>query len=434
METIRYQFDRDIPVVAQADVVVVGAGPGGVCAGVMAARQGADTLVVERYGCPGGMAVFGEVSPFMFSHVGERALDRPVYIDWCRQMQQYRTADCRERFPFSEERAAGPVAKDEAMLAMEDLLLDAGARLLYHHTLADVIMEDGRIVAAVFLSKSGLCAVRGRVFVDSTGDGDLAALAGCSFEFGNAEGFCQPMTTCFKLSGVDTSRMPDRDAINALFDKAKQEGRIGCPRESVLWISSLEADTIHFNTTRVVRMNAVKGADLSAAEIEGRRQVRQYIEFLRRDVPGFEQACLRSIAHHIGVRESRRIRGIAYQTREDFFTCAKYPDAIAKVAYVIDVHNPSGPGTTIHYIPQGEWYELRYGVIVPKKSRNLLMGCRAISLDHELHSSARVMPPVCSIGQAAGMAAAMCVENQTEPAALDGSEVRKRLAAAGAWL
>ena len=434
METIRYRFDREIPVVGSADVVVVGAGPGGVCAGVMAARQGADTLVVERYGCPGGMAVFGEVSPFMLSHVGDRALDRPVYIDWCRQMQQYRSADCRARFPFSEERAAGPVAKDEAMLAMEDLLLDAGARLLYHHTLADVIMEDGRIAAAVFLSKSGLCAVRGKVFVDATGDGDLAALAGCPVEFGNAEGLCQPMTTCFKLSGVDTARMPDRDAINALFDKAKREGRIDCLRENVLWFTFMQPDTIHFNTTRIIRRSAVNGVDLSAAEIEGRRQIRQFIEFLRKDVPGFEQAYLRSIAHHVGVRESRRIRGIVYQTKEDFFNRAHYPDAIAKVAYIIDVHNPSGTGTLIHRMTPGEWYELRYGVIVPLKSRNLLMGCRAISLDHELHSSARVMPPVCSIGQAAGMAAAMCVEKAAEPAGLDGCEVRRRLAAAGAWL
>ena len=434
METVRYRFDREIPIIAQADVVVVGAGPGGVCAGVMAARQGADTLVVERCGCPGGMAVFGEVTPFMPSHVGERALDRPVYIDWCRQMQQYRSPECRERFPFNEERAAGPVAKDEAMLAMEDLLLDAGARLLYHHTLADVVMEDGRIAAAVFLSKSGLCAVRGKIFIDATGDGDLAVLSGCPAEFGNAEGLCQPMTTCFKLSGVDAARMPSRDEINALYDKAKAEGRLDCPRENVLWFTFLEPDTIHFNTTRIVRRSAVDGRDLSAAEIEGRRQIREFIAFLRRDVPGFAQARLRSIAHHVGVRESRRIRGIVYQTAEDFFSRAKYPDAIAKVAYMIDVHNPSGTGTTIHRMTPGEWYELRYGTIVPLKSRNLLMGCRAVSLDHELHSSARVMPPVCSIGQAAGMAAAMCVERDCEPASLDGAEVRKKLAQAGAWL
>ena len=434
MEKIRYRFDREIPVVGSAGVVVVGAGPGGVCAGVMAARQGADTLVVERYGCPGGMAVFGEVSPFMFSHVGERALDRPVYIDWCRQMQRYRSADCRARFPFSEERAAGPVAKDEAMLAMEDLLLDAGARLLYHHTLADVIMEDGRIAAAVFLSKSGLCAVRGKVFVDATGDGDLAALAGCPVEFGNAEGLCQPMTTCFKLSGVDVARMPDRDAINALFDKAKQEGRIDCLRENVLWFTFMQPDTIHFNTTRIIRRSAVNGVDLSAAEIEGRRQIRQFIEFLRKDVPGFEQAYLRSIAHHVGVRESRRILGLVYQTAEDFKKAAKYPDGVVKVNYPIDIHNPSGTGTVMEHLQANDWYEIRYGTLVPRDTKNLMMGCRSISLDHALHSSARVMPPVCSIGQAAGMAASMCVKRNAEPAELDGADVRSELAKAGAWL
>ena len=113
---------------------------------------------------------------------------------------------------------------------------------------------------------------------------------------------------------------------------------------------------------------------------------------------------------------------------------AKYPDGVAKVRYSIDIHNPSGSGTTLHTMPPGDWYEIRYGALIPRNSRNLLMGCRAISLDHALHSSARVMPPVCSIGQAAGMAAAMCVRENCEPSQLDGVRVRKALADAGAWL
>ena len=433
-DTVKYGFDREIPVVAETDVLVVGSGPGGLCAGVMAARQGAKTLVAERYGCPGGMAFFGEVTPFMTNHIEEKALDRPVYVEWCRRMQRYRSDEIRTKFPFSEEKAGGMLSKDEAMLAVEDLLLDAGAKLLYHHTLVDVIKEDGRITAAVFHSKSGFCAVRAKIFIDSTGDGDLAVLAGCPFEFGNQDGFCQPMTTCFKLSGVDRSRMPERTEINRLYDQAKTEGKIQCLRENVLWFLTPEDDVIHFNTTRIIRKSAVNGVELSEAEIEGRRQIRQFVDFLRTSVPGFEHARIHSIAHHVGVRESRRILGLVYQTADDFLKAAKYPDGIAKVRYMIDIHNPSGTGTEIHHMAPDDWYELRYGTLVPRESRNLLMGCRAISLDHALHSSARVMPPVCSIGQAAGMAAAMCVEKDTSPADLDGAEVRKRLAEAGAWL
>ncbi len=434
MKTMKYKVDQEIPVIAETDVLVVGGGPGGVCAGVMAARSGVKTLLVERYGCLGGMAVFGEVSPFMRSHVNDRALDRPVYVDWCRQMRLYRSEEVNRKIPFDENYAAGMVSKDEAMLAMEDLLLEAGARIIYHHTLVDVIMEDGRIAAAVFHSKSGYCAVQAKIFIDSTGDGDLAVLAGAPFEFGNEDGFCQPMTTCFKLAGVDRSRMPDRAGINVIYDKIKAEGKIDCPRENVLWFLTPEEDVIHFNTTRIIKKSAVNGLELSEAEIEGRRQVRQFVDFLRRYVPGFEQARIHSIAHHVGVRESRRILGLVYQTAEDFKKAAKYPDGVVKANYPIDIHNPSGTGTVMHHMELNDWYEIRYGTLVPRNSRNLLMGCRSISLDHALHSSARVMPPVCSIGQAAGMAAALCVKKNTQPSELDGAEVRHELAAAGAWL
>ena len=434
MRTVKYQVNQDIPVIAQTDVLVIGGGPGGVCAGVMAARQGAATLLAERYGCPGGMAVFGEVTPFMRSHVQNRALDRPLYIDWCRRMWEYRSGEIQRKFPFNAEEAAGMVSKDEAMLAMEDLLLNAGVKLLYHHTLVDVIMDEGRIAAAVFHSKSGLCAVQAKIFIDSTGDGDLAVLSGCPFEMGNRDGFCQPMTTCFKLSGVDRSRMPDRAGITALYDQAKAEGKIQCPRENVLFFLTPEEDVIHFNTTRIIRKSGVCGTELSEAEIEGRRQVRQFVDFLRGSVPGFEQARIHSIAHHVGVRESRRILGLVYQTSEDFQRAAKYPDGIAKINYPIDIHNPSGTGTTMHHMDRDNWYEIRYGALIPRNSRNLLIGCRAISLDHELHSSARVMPPVCSIGQAAGMASALCVKQNCSPAELNGAEVRKQLAESGAWL
>lgn len=434
MEMLHYRCDREIPVIADTDVLVVGGGPGGFSAGVMAARNGAKTIVAERYGCLGGMPVFGEVTPLMANTVKGAAIHGPVYLEWCRKMWEYRPPEDQKQHPFDEREVMHRISKDEAMLAMEDLLLEAGAKLLYHHTLFDVIVSDGRIVAAVFHSKSGLVAVKAKIFIDSTGDGDLAVLAGCPAQFGNEEGFCQPMTTCFKLGDVDRSRMPGHPEINRLYDEAKARGEIDCLREDVLWFPSTQDDVIHFNTTRIIKKSGVVGTDLSEAEIEGRRQIRQFVKFLRKNVPGFEQARIHSIAHHVGVRESRRIVGRVFQTADDFLKAAKYPDGIAKVRYEIDIHNPSGTGTRIVHMPEGEWYEIRYGTLVPENCDNLLMGCRAISLDHALHSSARVVPPICSIGQAAGMAAAMCVEQEATPPELHGEEVRKRLAAAGAAL
>ena len=438
MDTINYRIDRDIPVIAEPDVLIVGGGPGGLGAGVMAARQGARTMLVERYGCAGGTAVFGEITPFMCNHVGHLTLDRPVYAEWCRQMQKYRSDADKKREPFNpdidENVFNRRISKDEAALAMEDLLLEAGVELLYHHELVDVVMKDGRIEAAVFSSKSGLCAIRAKVYVDSTGDGDLAVLAGAPFEFGNAEGLCQPMTTCFKLSGVDRSRMPERAVINERYLAAVARGDIRCTRENVLFFNYIDEDVIHFNTTRVIKKSGVDARELSQAEIEGRRQVREFLRFLRAEIPGFENSRIHSMAHHIGVRESRRILGEVFQTADDFTNCAKYPDGIAKVRYQIDIHNPSGSGTTLVQMPPDEWYELRYGTLIPKGSRNLLMGCRAISVDHALHSSMRIMPPVCSLGQAAGVAAAVCAKRGCAPVELDGAEVRKLLAEAGARL
>jgi len=434
METISYRFDRKLPVVAEADVLVVGAGPGGVSAAVMSARTGADTLIAERYGCPGGMAVFGEVTPFMRNHLDGKTLDRPIFQEWSKRLHAAAGKDGWTREPFDPEMTWRFFNKEHALMTMEEMLLDSGVRMLYHHTLVDVIMNGDTIAAAVFHSKSGFVAVRAKIFIDSTGDGDLAVLAGAPAEFGNGEGFCQPMTTCFKLIRVEKDRIPPREEINALYDRAKAEGKIDCPREDMLWFSMPDADTIHFNTTRIIRKSAVSGVELSEAEIEGRRQVRQFIAFLREQIPGFEHAALGAVALHVGVRESRRIRGIIYQTAEDFFRAAKYPDGIAKVHYIIDIHNPNGSGTRIERLPENEWYELRYGTLVPEHTANLLMGCRAISLDQALHSSCRVMPPICSIGQAAGMAAALCVKRRIAPAALDGCELRRLLAQAGAWL
>lgn len=434
MSNIAYYIEKNIPVIAETDVLVVGAGPGGVSAAVMAARRGARTVIAERYGCPGGMAVFGEVTPFMPNHIDGKALDKPLYVDWCRRMYNYKTDAELEEKPFTENVPTRPISKAEAMLALEDLLLEAGVKMLYHHTFFDVVIEEGKITAVIFHSKSGLVAVRAKVFVDSTGDGDLAVKAGAPCEFGNEEGFCQPMTTCFKLEHVERSLMPAWEEIKKIYEDAKTRGDIDCPRENVLYFFMEADDVVHFNTTRIIKKSAVSGTDLSESELEGRRQIREFIAFLRRQVPGFKNAHLRSIAHHIGVRESRRILGIIYQTQEDFINRAKFEDSIAKVNYCIDIHNPGGTGTYIFHMGPGEWYELRYGTIVPRNTGNLLMGCRAISVDHALHSSSRIMPSVCSIGQAAGMAAAMCVEKNCAPAELSGAEVRKNLAAAGAWL
>ncbi len=437
MQTDAYPYSCAAPVVAQADVVVVGGGPGGLGAAVMAARQGARTLLVERYGFPGGMAVSGEVHPFMPNHVKGQTLDRPVYTDWIARMHAYLPPAVRAAQPLtgvSGEIYERLISKDQAMLAAEDLCIEAGVELLYHHALVDVVRDGRKVRAGIFHSKSGLVAIEAKVFIDATGDADLAARAGCRTEIGGPTGHGQPMTLCFKLGHVDVARMPPRSEINEKYAAAVARGEIDCPRENVLFFPWLEGDVVHFNTTRVIKHSAVDGRELSDAEILGRRQLRQFLAFLRREIPGFEQATLFSIAHHIGVRESRRVVGRVMLRREAFTRRAKCDDAIARVRYTIDIHNPDGRGTEIESLPEGEWYEIPYGCIVPADADNLLVAGRPISVDHAIHSSMRVMPPAISIGQAAGVAAAMAVKGDCGPGDLDGCQVREALRAAGADL
>ncbi|MBD3242952.1 MAG: FAD-dependent oxidoreductase, partial [Chitinivibrionales bacterium] len=379
-------------------------------------------LLIERYGALGGMATFGEVHPFMPNHIDGAPMDGPVYTDWLDAMDRYGTRKNKLH-----------ISKDAAMLAAEDLCLDSGVSLLYHHQLADVLLDNDSISHAVLLSKSGLCAVKARMFIDCTGDADLAARAGCECEQGGPTGHCQPMTLCFKLSHVDRERVP-WDKVNDLYDQARESGAIECPRHNVLRFGWLDDDVVHFNTTRVLHRNGVDGRELSDAEIEGRRQLRQFLAFFRSTVPGFENAQLHSVAHHIGIRETRRVRGMAYLTRDDFEQCRKFPDAVARVNYPIDIHNPDGGGTEHAQVPEGDWYEITYGCVVARDRANLLVGGRPISVDHAVHSSMRVMPPACTVGQAAGMAAALAVKHESLPKDLDGVEVRRELVARGAKL
>ncbi|MBE6356215.1 MAG: FAD-dependent oxidoreductase [Lentisphaerae bacterium] len=429
---LNYTINCEIPVIASVQILVVGGGPGGFSAAVMAARQGKDVLLVEQSNAPGGAAYLGEITPFMSNHIDNVTLDAPLYADWNWEMWKLKGLD-PEKFSRDVEQNT-PLSKEIAMLAAEKLLDDAGVKTLYYHTFFDVIKEDGRIKSVILHTKDGLCAVNAQVVIDSTGDGDVAAKAGCPFEFGNDEGFCQPMTLCFKVGNIDRQRMPSREEINRIYDEVKKAGDLDCPRENLLWFDAPDADVIHLNTTRVVMKNGTVGSDLSDAEKEGRRQMLEIIRFIRKYIPGCENASIHSAASRIGVRESRRIRGDFYQTVADFTGMKKYPDAIARSCYHVDIHNPKGSGTTLIRIPKGEFYELSFRTLIPKNCTNLLMGCRAVSVDHALHSSIRIMPSVCSIGQAAGMGAAYAVENSCQVTEIDGVEVRRRLIGAGANL
>jgi hypothetical protein len=313
-------------------------------------------------------------------------------------------------------------------------------KVLFHSHFVEAAAEGGTIKSARFASKGGPFDAEARVYVDATGDADLAASAGARVEVGRREdGLCQPMTLCFRVAGIDRGKLPRgrremAEVLNDVYLAAKARGAVRNPREDVLVFETLRADVLHFNTTRVIAKSPLDAQSLSEAEFEGRRQVREMVELLRREAPGFAGAYLEKMAAQIGVRESRRVMAECVLTVDDVVSARKFPDAIACSSYPVDIHNPAGTGTVIREVPEGDWYEIPYRTIVPAGMSNLIMASRSISATHEAHSSLRVMPVVSAIGQAAGTAAAMAASGGVNPAVVDVVRLRAALREAGAFV
>jgi hypothetical protein len=401
-----------------AQVLVAGGGPAGLAAAVAAARRGLETLLIERYGFLGGMATAGLVNPFMMWKPDEEPLVGGIFQEMLDGLSAKGGFSC-ERQPDAFDPEAFKAVADE-------MCLEAGVQVRLHTLFTEAEVAGGRIASITTESKSGRETCSAAVYIDCTGDADLAHRAGVPCETGREEdGLTQPMTLNFRMANVDVEGMPPRKEINRRYDAAKADGRVSCPRENVLLFYAIQPDVVHFNTTRVTGKSGVDAEDLTAAEIEARRQTQELVRFLISDVAGFEQAYLQQTAAQIGVRESRRIRGEYTLTADDVLSARKFPDGIARSAYPIDIHSPSGAGTDIRKLPEGDYYEIPYRCLVPIGVDNLLVAGRTASATHEAQASLRVMPQCFAMGEAVGLAAAMAIEQSIPPREVDGEELRK---------
>jgi len=401
-------------------VLVIGGGPAGIAAAVAAARRGTETTLIERYGFLGGMATAGLVNPFMSWHIGRKPLVAGIFQEMLERMKALGG--------FGSRRARTAFDPEVFKLAADQICQEAGVHVRLHTLLTGVAVEEGRLAGVTTESKSGTEQWTAQAYVDCTGDGDLAFRAGVPCEEGRArDHLTQPMTLSFRMAGVKIARMPDRKEINRLFDKAKAEGRVHCPRENVLFFYTTQPGVVHFNTTRVTGRSGVNADDLTAAELEARRQAHELARFLISDVPGFEKAYLQQSGAQIGVRESRRIRGDYALTGDDVVQARKFPDGIARCNYPIDIHSPTGAGTVIREVPAGDWYEIPYRCLLPQGIDNLLVAGRCVSATHEGQSSLRVMPQCFAMGEAAGTAAAMAIQRTCKPRDLPADELRNAL-------
>ncbi len=418
---------RELPASYRADVVVIGGGPAGFGAAVAAAEEGADTLLIERWGFLGGTATAGGVNPFMRYMSGDVQVNAGVFGRLLEALDDL----CARAGTDAERRQFDP---EILKMLLDEMALSAGVRLLFHSFMVDAVADDGLVERAIIANKSGLQAVEAQMFVDASGDADLAARAGAEFEIGRDEdGLSQPMSLFFRTAGVDVDRLPTYEQINALYMPEKTAGRIDNPRDDVHRpIFTTHPGEITHNATRMLAHDGTDAASLTDAELQGRRQIRELMTFFKDKVPGFENAFLASIATQVGVRETRRVTGDYILTRGDFERASKFDDAVARGCFSIDIHSPTGHGLYAQRMPAGDWYEIPYRCLRPKGFDSLLVAGRPISCDHYIHGSLRVMPIAMSTGEAAGVAAAIAAGQGRKTREIDVAALRERLRARGA--
>lgn len=441
----------------EADIIVAGGGPAGTAAAIAAARNGKSVLLVEQTGQLGGMSTNGGVHPWMTFH--DKGGKQVIYgiaqeiVD-----ELIKSGDSRGHVgdTMGETSTVTPFNPEALKALLLRMCADAGVRLLLHSSIYGAETMDGRITALKAANKNGEVLLKGRQFVDGTGDADVAAFANCPYEKGwQEDGMMQPATMNFTMAGVNFETIrrhmqahPENFHKNTHFDWLDtdlpncvsgffEEWNRGCremglqiKRDRVLCFRGFRDDIATVNTTRVIGIDSTETDELTMAELEGRKQVMQVSELLKRYVPGFENAWLMSTGNVIGIRESRRIIG-RYQMNESDLIEGRIPeDTIGLNAYTIDVHQPDGASFTQFEVPT---YGIPYRALLPKKINNLVVAGRSISCTREAQGSIRTSPACLVMGQAAGAACAMAVERGCDVADLDGGELRKLLAEQGVY-
>ncbi len=400
------------------DIIVSGGGLSGVAAAIAAARENLNVILIEKYAFLGGMATAGLVNPFSpYNSFCPKhfPVNRGIFYEIIQNLEkEYGLHENKKTFNESV-----------MQYVLDDMVIDAGVNVLFHSLVTDVITNDRKITEITVSNKSGNTKYTADYFIDATGDADISAMSGCRYKVGRDEdGLCQPMTLCFRIGGIDKSKLPPQSEINAKFNEFQKSGLIKNKRENILIFSHMLDDAIHFNTTRIVKKSPLNADDLTQTELEARSQMRELFRFLKENIPGYENAHILNSASQTGVRESRRIEGLHTITTEELLNCTKFEDSIARGNYPIDIHNPAGGGTVMKHIAPDDYYTIPYRSLVPKDMDNLIVCGRPISSTHEAHSAYRVMPICCNIGESAGIAAAIAKKNKISFANVNAKDIQ----------
>jgi len=441
----------------RGDVVVVGGGPAGISAAIAAGRLGCKTILLERYGFLGGMSTIAGVYPWMTFHTeGGRQVIFGLAQEIVDRLVKLGASPGHLRDTIGFVHTVTPFDGEAFKLLALDMLREANVKVLLHSYVDEVKTEENTIQSVLVATKSGRIEIRGGMFVDATGDADLALMAGAPVLKGrDSDQQTQPMTLKFRMRGVDTAvikekmmQEPENFYGKTLVDKLAelpltgiqgfyrewQQAGLPINRDQVLLFVGPEPDEVVVNCTRIQGLDGTDVEDLTRAEEEGLRQVMMMARFLKESIPGFEQAVISSVAPQIGIRETRRIEGLYTLTADDVIEGRKFADAIAKSGYPIDIHDPTGKGVTAAWIKGDGAYDIPYRSLVPKGIANLLVGGRCISTSHEAQATTRLTPSCMATGQAAGTAAALALQTQKHPAEVDINLLQQELRRQNAYI
>jgi glycine/D-amino acid oxidase-like deaminating enzyme len=430
------------------DVLVVGGGAAGVAVAVTAARQGVKVVLVERYGFCGGGAVAGlsgTICGMYEASDDPNAKPRQVVHgfadEFARAMTSLGGLTPPVRYGKTFTRVHDPLVWREAA---DQLLHDAGVRVLLHTTVIGALVEGGEKVDGITAyTKQGRCSIRAKITVDASGDADVIAMAGLPSFVGD-NGRVQNPTMIFRLLGVDTERFlatqgedsimgPD---VTNLIMRLHNSHEYKLPRAKIFLFPTPRPNELLCNCTRIIgedgrELNPLLVQDITEAEVQGRRQVREYARFFRNHLPGCDNSFVNDTGVQVGVRQTRQALGVETLVNEDVTRGAKFRTGIARSPWPIELH--SGDKPRLVWLID-DYYEIPYGCFVPARGESVLVAGRCLSAQHEAMASARVTAQCFSYGHAVGHAAAIAVKNDVPPCLIDGADIRQALNRDGAEL